>query len=150
MKIAHNIRLSVFAKEDEDAGAIKQKLISLVPFDLEQEKLELKSQTAQGFQEKKIRIYELTLTKERHTNKFLQSLKECLDNDQKELLIGQRSSRLDQELNFFIRLDKTNLLQDDKLIVTDSGSCFHIRISIAAYPANRDTAMQVVKKWLGE
>jgi len=75
MKIAHNIKLSVFAHEEEDAEAILQKFLDLVPFDLEQEKLQMKQTTASGVREQKIEIFEILLTKEKHTSKFLAALK---------------------------------------------------------------------------
>ena len=148
MKIAHNVKLSVFAYEEEDAEAIRQKLLELVPLDLEQEKLELKQTNATGFQERKIMIYEILLEKERHTTKFLAHLKERLSQDQRSLLLKQAESRLDQDIDFFIRLDKQRLLQDSEFWITDSGDCFHIRISVAAYPANREAGLKVVEEWL--
>jgi RNA binding exosome subunit len=148
MKLAHNIKLSVFAHEQEDPEPIRQHFLQLLPFNLEQEKLELKQQSAQGFQERKIIILELRLTKERHTTKFLTHLKEQLSQDQRTLLLKQAPSRLDNELNFFIRLDKTQLIQDSKYWITDQGDCFHIRISIAAYPANKESALKIVEDWL--
>ncbi|MFC1741043.1 RNA-binding domain-containing protein [Nanoarchaeota archaeon] len=148
MKVAHNVKLSVFSHEEEDSEQIKQKFLELVPFDLEQENLELKTRNAQGVQEKKIMIYELNLTKERHTKRFMEHLKSNLDKDQIGLLKKQAESRLDQELNFFIRLDKPNLLQDNKLLITDAGNCFHIKISVAAYPANRENGLKVINEWL--
>ena len=57
MKIAHNIKLSVFSYEEDDEDQIKQSFINLIPFDLEQEKLELKRINAQGFKEKRIVIF---------------------------------------------------------------------------------------------
>ena len=147
MKIAHNINLSVFAHEEEDVERIKQALLSLVPFDLEQEKIVFKQTNAQGFKEKKIIIMELTLSKERHTSKFLTFLKEQLTQEQCNHIIKQVDSRLDQEINFFIRLDKQSLLNND-FSITDKGDCFHIKISIAAYPRKRDAALKVVSDWL--
>ncbi len=147
MKTAHNIRLSVFAHEEEDAKKIKQAFISLLPFDLEQEKLKLRRTTATGFRERKILILEIMLKKERHTRKFLTFLKDNISEDQKLMIARQAESRLDDELDFFIRLDKQRLLNKE-FWVTDSGDCFHIKISVAAYPAKREAALEVVREWL--
>jgi RNA binding exosome subunit len=148
MKLAHNIKLSVFSHEEDDLDKLAQTITKLCPFDLEQEKLQLKQSTATGFKERKIKIFEILLTKERHTTKFLNHLKQNLSDDQRQLLINQTESRLDQELDFFIRLDKQKLLNENQFWITDSGNCFHIKISIAAYPANRETGLKVVKEWL--
>ena len=148
MKIAHNIKLSVFSHEEDDLDQLAQAMVKLCPFDLEQEKLALNQSTATGFKERKIRIFEIVLTKERHTNKFLAYLKERLSDDQRKLLLNQAESRLDQELNFFIRLDKQKLLSENQFLLTDSGNCFHIKISIAAYPASRENGLKVIMAWL--
>lgn len=147
MKLAHNIKLSVFVREEEDSEKIKQALLSLVPFELEQEKLELRQTNTQGFKETRIIILEINLLKESHTTKFFKSMKENLTQEQRNHIISQAESRLDQELNFFIRLDKQSLL-NNKFSITDSGDCFHIKMSIAAYPRKRDAALKIVSDWL--
>lgn len=149
MKIAHTLRLSVFAYEGEDSVKIESVLRSLFPLSLEQEKVELKQTNATGFAERRIIIFEIFLQKEKHTNAFLNNLKQKLSDDQRQLLLRQSVSRLDDELNFFIRLDKDKLLAEDRFWITDSGNCFHIRMSVAAYPSNREAALKVICGWLG-
>ncbi len=145
MKLAHYIKISVFIHEEEDRETIFNKLISLVPFDLKKEKIKLNEDTAIGFNNKKIKTYEIVLEKDRHIKAFLEKLKESLSQEQKELLIAQAESRLDNELHFFIRLDKEKLLNNE-FWITDSGNCFHVRISIAAFPAKREQALEVVNQ----
>ena len=144
MKLAHYIKLSVFIHEDEEREPIYKKLLSLVPFDLKEQKITLKEDTAMGFNEKKIKIYEISLEKDRHIKAFLEKLKESLNQDQKDMLIAQAESRLDEDNHFFIRLGKEKLLNNE-FQITDSGNCFHIRISIAAFPATREKALEAVK-----
>jgi RNA binding exosome subunit len=148
MKLVHNIRLSVFAYEGEDAQKIADTLTSICPFSIADEKLQLKATNADGFNEKKIRIFELVITKEKLTTKFLANLKSNLQAADIDLLIRQLDSRLDNELYFYIRLDKPTLLEQNRLAVTDSGNCFHIRMSMAAYPKNREVALDILTKWL--
>lgn len=147
MKLANTIQISVFAKTNEElADLIKQKLISLIPFNLEEEKISLKEETAKGFNEKIIKIFSITLSKESHTSKFLEFLTEKLTKEQKILLVSQKESRLDEDLFFFIRLDKEELIQNDRFFITDSGNCFHIKISIASFPKKRENAIQIIEK----
>ncbi|HHE36835.1 MAG TPA: hypothetical protein ENL16_03405, partial [Candidatus Woesearchaeota archaeon] len=87
---------------------------------------------------------EVELKKEKHTNAFLKSLKQKLNSQQKSVLVKQEN-RLDDECNFFIRLDKHKLLNDEYWI-TDSGDCYHVRISIAAFPKNKESARKVVEQ----
>jgi hypothetical protein len=144
MKLANIIKVSVFIKPEEDENSLKLKLLELLPFNLEEEKIVLKKTRATGFGQKEIIIYEVELDKDKHTNLFLKNLKEKLDEQQRIMLIKQED-RLDERLNFFIRLDKESLLQE-QYQVTDCGECFHIRISIAAFPRKKDVALEVVKK----
>lgn len=149
MKFAHNVKISVFCKEYENETAIIHSLKSLFPFYLEKEKIKLNQQTATGFNETKIKIFDIILDKERHINKFLGFLKEKLSAEQKGLLIRQAESRLDEKLDFFIRFDKDKLIQENKLYITDSGNCFHIKISIAAFPSKREKALEAIKTLFG-
>ena len=148
MKTAHQIRIKVFSYEkfNENKELILAKFLQLFPFNLKDEKIELKKTEAKGFNEQKITIFEVTLTKEKHTNKFLENLVENLDQEQRNLILSQLESRLDDKLNFFLRFDKDEYMNNDKLNLTDSGNCFHIEISVAAFPKKRDLALEIVRK----
>jgi len=145
MKLLNNIKLSVFIKEDEDEERLTQVLKSLVPFDLEEEKIGVKKINATGFGEKKIIIAEINLEKERHNKEFLRRLNELLSEEQKELLKRQAESRLDESFNFFIRFDKEKLLNHEHLKITDCGHCFHIKMNIACFPRKREKAMEIIQ-----
>ncbi len=145
MKFANTIKISIFVKPEDNEEEIKQALLKLVPFDLDEEKIALVRRTAQGFSKSKIIIYEIDLIKDKHINKFLEHLNDKISKSQKELLLKQIESRLDDELNFFIRLDKPSLIQGNYL-VTDSGDCYHIKISVAAFPRKKEVAANVVRQ----
>lgn len=144
VKLVNHIKLSVFCKDGEDEGMITKKLCELIPFNLEEEKIGLGKSTAFGFGEKKIRVIEIMLEKDRHMNQFIENLNSRLNEEQKALIRLQADSRLDERLNFFLRFDKEKLVNEDKLWLTDSGNCFHIRINIAAFPRSREGALKIV------
>ena len=144
MRLANNIKISVFVKPEDDEAAVKKHLLGLIPFDLDEEKLVLHRNKATGFNQREIIIFEIDFQKERLTNKFLEFLKSKFNEQQKESILKQEN-RLDDECNFFIRLDKAKLLNGEYWI-TDSGDCYHIRISIAAFPKKREKAKQVVEQ----
>ena len=146
MKLLHNVVVNVFVKYGEDLDLIKEKLLSLIPLDLEKEKLEVKDTKAHGFQDMPIHSLEIHLEKERHTKAFLENLLEKLTRELKDVLLQQKESRLDEEHHFFIRLDKQKLLKDNEWFITDSGNCFHIKMLIAAFPANRENSLKVVEQ----
>ncbi|MFH1408471.1 MAG: RNA-binding domain-containing protein [Nanoarchaeota archaeon] len=145
MKLVHNVVITVFSSDDADA--CKKTLAPFVPFSLEEEKLEVQEQKAEGFQDRKIIILSLKLVKARHTNAFLKELKEHLSPESCRLLLQQIESRLDERLNFFIRFDKQELLSG-RFMLTDGGDCFHIKMSIAAFPHKRPIAKNIIKEWL--
>jgi RNA binding exosome subunit len=147
MRYLKSVTLSVFAKSsEEDAAKVKEALVALVPLDFGEEKIAVKEETATGFNEQPIKVYTITLEKESHTNAFLKHLLNRLTKEQKDILISQRESRLDNDLNFFIRLDKDKWMNEQAVEITDSGRCFHIRMLLAAYPARRPDALVLVEK----
>ncbi|MEM4239754.1 MAG: RNA-binding domain-containing protein [Candidatus Woesearchaeota archaeon] len=147
MKYLNNVVVSVFAKpSEEDVIAVRNGLVELVPLNLAEEKIEVKEETAQGFNEQQIKIFTITLNKESHTNAFLKAMLNRLTTEQKELLLRQKESRLDADLCFFIRIDKGKWLSDRRIFITDSGQCFHIRMQLAAFPASREAALVLVEK----
>lgn len=152
MKLAHQIKAKVFyyEKHNEDDKLILNKFLQFFPFNLEDEKIELKKINAFGFNEKKITIFDVTLTKENHTSKFLENLMENLDEEQKKLILSQLESRLDDNLDFFLRFDKNEYVKNNKLVLTDSGNCFHIEISVAAFPKKREIGLGIVRNVFGE
>ena len=147
-KTAHQIKTKVFSyeKNNDDNKLILDKFIKFFPFSLEQEKIELSERNVSGFDERKITIFEVTLIKEKHTSKFLENLTKNLDKNQKELSLSQLESRLDDNLDFFLRFDKDKYLENDLLQLTDSGNCFHVEMSIAAFPKKRDIAVEIIKQ----
>jgi hypothetical protein len=146
MKLANSIKITVFSKEGEDADKIKAALISLIPFNLEQENILIGQTKAIGFNEKEIRIFEITLAKDKHINQFIETLISKLKPETKELIIRQAESRLDDEYNFFLRFDKEKLMTENIFWLTDQGNCFHIKITLLAFPKRKDVALEVVRK----
>ncbi len=145
MDYIHHARITVFAKEDEDIDKIRQGLIDLAGIDLEKEKIKISEQTATGLTESKIKTFEIFLEKKRHARAFLNNLLELLSQNQKALILKQAQTRLDDEIHFFIRLDKDAWF-NSKAELTDSGNCYHIKMSIASYPKNRENALKVINE----
>ena len=145
MKYAHLVKLTVFSHDNEDKGSILDSLLGFFPFSLEDNKVPVKKTAAKGFNENKIEILEVALAKTNLINQFLKALLEKMDMDQKSAILQQAESRLDKNLDFFLRFDKDAWISEKKLLLTDSGKCFHLRISIAAFPKKRELALNVVK-----
>ena len=145
MKYAHLIKLTVFSRDNEDKDSIYGSLLELFPFSLEDSKAPVKKTRTDGFNENKIEIFEVTLAKANLINRFLKSLLGTMDENQKGAVLQQAESRLDSNLDFFMRFDKDSWIDEKKLVLTDSGKCFHLKIGIAAFPKKREVALKVIK-----
>jgi RNA binding exosome subunit len=156
MKYAHTISMNVFVKPEDtqlDKDISKKTLeciksMILIDWNKENATQEiLKSATVEGFENRKIIIHELHISKESHTNQFINNLMHHLTIEQKQYLITDKHNRLDENLEFFMRLDKNKLLQGIYELTT-GGDCFHIKINIAAFPKKRESALKVIDEIL--
>ncbi len=146
MKYAHSINLTVFSYENENIQNILDAFLKFFPFSLEENKIGLKKTEAKGATESNITIFEAVLTKTNLINRFLDFILSNLDKKQKELILKQIDSRLDESLDFFIRFDKEEWINSNKLKLTDSGKCFHLKINVAAFPRKREVALKIVNE----
>lgn len=147
MIYAHNIHVSIFCKPEDDEEKIKKILLDIVPYNLEKEKIEFKCETAEISDDRKMIIFEIVLLKQKHTNGFIDFLFSKLGKDQIELIKSQVESRVDDKPSFFLRLDKEKLINGE-YVLTDSGNCLHIRMAVAAYPSNKESAMSVISSMI--
>ena len=69
MLYAHNIHITVFCKPEDDEEKIKGTLLGLVPFDLIKDKIEFKTENAHIVEDRKMKILEIILKKQKHTKK---------------------------------------------------------------------------------
>ena len=150
MKYAHLIKLTAFSHEYENSELILDAFLRFFPFNLEDNKIVLKKTAATGFNDKKIGILEIALIKDNLVNQFLKNLLNNMDKNQKQEILNQIESRLDKNLDFFLRFDKDSWINEKKLILTDSGKCFHLNISIAAFPKKREVALNAIRDLLGK
>ena len=130
MKYAHSIKLNVFSYENENSQSIGESFLRFFPFNLKENKNALNKTKAEGFNERNIVVFEITLAKTNLINQFLGNLLINLGERQKQQLLNQAESRLDKNLDFFLRFDKNSWVNDKKLVLTDSGKCFHLNIKI--------------------
>lgn len=147
-KLFHNILISVFIKPEEDFDSIKTAFLSLFPFDLEILKIPVNERNASTFNDRTIKIIEVKLEKNRIINEFMNHISEKLNHNDKAMLVRQLDSRIDDELNFFFRLSKKRLLEDNCFVVVDHGNCFHFKCHIATYPKNKDKAKELLSDFL--
>ena len=146
MGVAHSVTVRVFCGEEESESEVLNGLKSLMPFDLEKERIAINRQNALGFSDRKITIVEAVLTKKRHVKAFFDNLLEKISAPDKQMLLRQLDSRVDDDANFFVRLEKETLAKRNELLVTDGGNCYHVKIKIAAYPSSKENAIKLMKE----
>ena len=145
MKLAHTITISVFLKTGENEQKIKSALIRMIPMDIEKEKIKLNEIDTPSNEGATKKIFEIKLAKGKHVADFLEYLNSKISKEEREMLARQYLTRVDEELNFFLRLEKKGILNDEYKI-TDSGECFHVKIHLAAYPAKVELGKEAVKQ----
>jgi len=59
----------------------------------------------------KVFSYEKNNEEEKHTSQFIENLVKNLDEGQKKLILEQMESRLDDNLHFLLRFDKSEYLK---------------------------------------
>ena len=137
---AHNISVSMFVKEDEDQEALEAAFKLLFDFPLDKI---LNITVSEGLDGDQVVEYSVYLKKQSQIKKFLYNLTTSLTKEQKDTLISQTDSRLDSDYNFYMRFDKDALLEN-KLELTDSGKCVHVRINLATFPKNKENAVKLL------
>lgn len=147
-KLVHNIFLSVFVKPEDNYDEIKSGFLKLVGIILEKKGkdiLEIKEENTKGFNDRIIKIISCKIDKDKYVKKWIKNMLNNLTKEQKDMLINQKESRLDDDLFFFIRLDKKKFLSGNWWI-TEEGDCYHIKLHIAAYPAKKEKGMHIIDK----
>lgn len=141
MKVFHNAKITVFAK-DSEKDLVKAALLSILPDsvkeDIAKKKNRIEQENMKG--ESNMSIFRITIKKNRQCNEFFKKIFDGLaDDDIKNALC----ERIDERCRCYIRLDKSALLEG-KCKLTYSGDCVHIRSTIASYPVEQDSAKELV------
>lgn len=147
MNPIHNINVRVIEKDENKIPSIIKKLTQLIPIDFKKEKIDINHEKTKGFEDKTIHILTMDTKKTKHNDLLIDNSIRKLNISDKKQLYDQINTRLDEEGNFYIRLDKNSLL-NDKHILVDHGDCFHFRIKIAAFPKNKETIKKSTEKFL--
>ncbi|MGE0793170.1 MAG: RNA-binding domain-containing protein [Candidatus Woesearchaeota archaeon] len=89
-------------------------------------------------------VVEFKIEKDKIIKDILKNLKEKLGKKQCDLIVSQEN-RVDEDCNFFIRLDKNELIKNN-FILTDGGNCLHIKFKLACYPNKREVGLKLVEE----
>ena len=150
MKYAHAVKLRAIVDPSRE-DAVKQGILGLFerPPDVvrEEEAVSFDVDSAEDFTGDELRFIRTSFEKTRNTNEVLDTLRSELSDGDRAML-AEQMDRLDEDLHFHIRLDLDSFL-NGAYIVTESGDCLHVRIKVAAYPAKKERAVDVIHDILG-
>lgn len=144
MKLTHTIKISVFIKDLGTEEKTAETLVALLPENFEEEKIKIEEEDIKILEGSNIKIFSVKTEKERHNKQIISILKEILGEEQCQL-IAQDNTRVDDDGNLYIRLDKKTLEETGEAKLVDHGDCYHIKIMLAAYPKTKERALEVVK-----
>ncbi|MFT4304265.1 MAG: RNA-binding domain-containing protein [Candidatus Woesearchaeota archaeon] len=149
MKIFHSVVVSVFIKEEEDYNLIKDKYLELFPFDLKKARVLFFVQSASTFNERQIKILEVRIEKEKFLNEFMNNILLKISKNDIKMMLDQIDTRVDENGDFFFRISKEKVIQNKpEYIIVDDGNCYHFKCHVAAYPQNKQNAINVVTNFL--
>lgn len=140
-KVVHNIKIRTFEKNPKKLNETKKIFNEILPVDFEKEKIDISHEKAEGFNQKTIHILTLQTSKRRHNHMLLNNIFNNMDQEGKKRVKKERKTRVDNEGNFYLRLDKKSLL-NKKYEITEGGNCFHFTIKLAAYPMNKENILK--------
>jgi RNA binding exosome subunit len=92
-------------------------------------------------------IYTLFFRKMHDVNLFAKRIISSMTPQELDQYRSNPASLLGADSKLSLRLDKEQLIQG-KLVTTRSGNCYQIKASIAAYPKNEETILDVLKRIL--
>lgn len=138
----HNIRYRVFVYEDEDEEELIEGLKNILPT------AKIEREVAEGMMEDKIVILSGKIDKKKETKEFLKNLL-SIDKDSLEKLADDLEKKIDKNGNLFLRFSKDSACEE-KWKICDTGDSIHLKVKIAAYPAKKEVAINLLNEVLNE
>jgi RNA-binding protein len=136
----HNIRYRLFVYEDEDEEELIQALKNLLPT------AKPGRDIAEGMFEDEIIILSGIIDKKRETKEFLKKILD-LDKEVLDKLSDDFERKVDKNGNLFLRFSK-DAACENTVEVCDTGDSIHLKVKIAAYPAKKEVAIDLLNEFL--
>ena len=141
----HSIRLRAFSHKNE-VNHVKQAIYNILPDEFKEKQIkesEVEPESDAGIFIESLKVLEISLNKQADIKTFISNLLEKLKKSDKEKLFNEISNRIDEECNFYIRLSKKDAM--NKKFIMESNDSIQIKIKIAAFPKNKNTAIEILK-----
>jgi len=137
-------RLSTFVHATEDESRVLASLGTLLPRDVEPRRTKLK-----GHYGNPIVALEAVLGNRQLTRELWQNILARLRPGELDRLRVILPGRVDETCHLYLRFDK-QLAYGGELALSEGGDVIHVKFKIAAYPPQRERAVELVRRALGE
>lgn len=154
MKYFHNAEITVFIKPPFDSEEeFKEKLdyfIKNINPDKFKKDIIFKKKKIPGTEEfpEEIITFIYKITQPKYAEKLFMHIRENVDALTLKKYDESLELRIDETGTICMRLDKDDFIQKEKLLLVEHGNCIHIKMNIAAYPCNKETAIKTYEKYL--
>ena len=138
----HNIRFRLFVYKDENEEELIGALKNILPT------AKFERELAEGMMEDDIVILSGLVDKKRDTKEFLNTLL-SMEKHYLEKLVLDFPRKIDKNGNLFLRFSKSSACEE-KWEICDTGDSIHLKIKIAAYPAKKEVAINLLTEVLDE
>lgn len=136
----HNISYRVFIQATENDEKVEEALKTIFP-DAYPE-----IEHTEGYYHNPVTILSQKISKKSEIKEFIQKFQE-MDIEDIRGILDDLERKMDDKGNFFLRFDKQEALMG-RWKVVDHGDSIHVRMKIAAYPAKKSAAIQVIRELL--
>jgi len=144
MKV-HNITISAFFREDElEKG--RQIFRQFLPEDAAFKEERLEPETDGGVFTTPLYTLKAVLNKPKQAEEFASTLLARLSPEDRKNLQDSIAERLDDDCDFYLRLDRRKLAEGK--ITLHTRSPIHVKIKIACFPRKKDAAVKIAQELL--
>lgn len=133
--------VSTFAHATEAEERVLDALRILLPEEIEVRRSRLKGHHGNPIVNLEARI------KRKETRKLWQRILVKLRGGESEKIARTAPDRIDETCHLHLRFDK-QLAYTGELALAEGGDVIHLRLKVAAYPAKREVAVDLVEKFL--
>ncbi len=134
--------MSTFAHATEDEQRVLSVLRTLVPEGVEVRRLKLEGHHGNPIVNLEAKVGQRKLLRE-----LWQHVLAKLHVGELKKLSKVMLERVDGDCFFYLRFDK-QLAHAGELVLTDSGDAIHLKLKVAAYPARREVAVELLEKFM--
>ncbi|MDO5850873.1 MAG: RNA-binding domain-containing protein [Methanobacteriaceae archaeon] len=135
----HNISYRVFLYQTEDKEKVKSSINFIFPDSLPTE-------TTPEEEDNTIIVLSDKIEKKRDIRKIIEFLNNNLTLTDKETINNELKNRIDETGNLFLRFDKQESYNENLKLVKH-GDAIHVKIKIAAYPANKKNQLKIAEQF---